>query len=182
VSYDGICRLTNETISNDPTTENGSVAYGLDPVGNRLSASSSLSGISSNSSSYNTDDELSTNTYDNNGNTTQSGVNSFTYDSENELTAMNVSAVTLLYDGDGNRAAKTVSGVTTHYLVDDLNPTGLPQVVDELVGGSVESTYTYGLARISENQFVSGAWTPSFYGQHSGGRLRKQARSGACGF
>jgi len=43
--------------------------------------------------------------------------------------------VTLLYDGDGNRVAKTVGSVTTRYLVDDLNPTGYPQVVDELVGG-----------------------------------------------
>jgi hypothetical protein len=35
-SYDGIYRLTNETISSDPTGKNGSVGYGLDPVGNRL--------------------------------------------------------------------------------------------------------------------------------------------------
>jgi hypothetical protein len=56
--------------------------------------------------------------------------------------------VTLLYDGDGNRVAKTVNGVTTRYLVDDLNPTGLPQVVDELVAGTVRRTYTYGLERI----------------------------------
>ena len=33
-------------------------------------------------------------------------------------------AVVLSYDGDGNRAAKTINGVTTRYLVDDLNPTG----------------------------------------------------------
>src|ERR1700740_1684059 len=30
-SYDGIYRLTNESISGDPSNVNGSVAYGLDP-------------------------------------------------------------------------------------------------------------------------------------------------------
>ena len=36
-NYDGIYRLTNETVSNDPNNNNGSVAYDLDPVGNRTS-------------------------------------------------------------------------------------------------------------------------------------------------
>jgi hypothetical protein len=44
---------------------------------------------------------------------------------------MNSGAVTIVYDGDGNRVAKTVGGVTTQYLVDDLNPTGYAQVVEE---------------------------------------------------
>ena len=37
-SYDGIYRLTIEQIANDPERNDGSVSYGLDPVGNRLSA------------------------------------------------------------------------------------------------------------------------------------------------
>ena len=41
-TYDGIYRLTNESISNDPSKNNGTVSYGLDPVGNCLSESSSL--------------------------------------------------------------------------------------------------------------------------------------------
>jgi len=114
---------------------------------------------------------------DNNGDTTHSGANSFSYDSENHLMAMNAGAVTLVYDGDGNRVAKTVGSVTTRYLVDDVNPTGLPQVVDELVGGAVTRQYTYGLDRISENQFVSGAWTPSFYGVDGGGSVRQLTNS-----
>ena len=56
-----------------------------------------------------------------------------------------VRAVTIVYDGDGNRVAETVGGVTTKYLVDTQNPTGYAQVVDELVGGgAVTRTYTYG--------------------------------------
>jgi RHS repeat-associated protein len=60
--------------------------------------------------------------------------------------------------------AKTANSVTTTYLVDDLNPTGYPQVMDEIVGGVVKREYTYGLQRISENQNPTGAWTPNFYG------------------
>jgi hypothetical protein len=36
--------------------------------------------------------------------------------------------------------------------------------MDKLVNGSVTRTYAYGLQRISENQLISGTWTPSFYG------------------
>jgi RHS repeat-associated protein len=147
-------------------------------VGNRKTIASTLSGVNSGGTfSYNTDDELSTDVYDNNGDTTHSGANSFSYDSENHLMGMNGGAVTLLYDGDGNRVAKTVGSVTTRYLVDDLNPTGYPQVVDELVGGAVTRQYTYGLDRISENQFVGGAWTPSFYGVDGGGSVRQLTNS-----
>jgi RHS repeat-associated protein len=177
-SYDGIYRLTNETITADPANKDGVVTYTLDSVGNRKTIASTLSGVNSGGTfSYNTDDELSTDVYDNNGDTTHSGANSFSYDSENHLMGMNAGAVTLLYDGDGNRVAKTVGGVTTRYLVDDLNPTGYPQVVDELVGGAVTRQYTFGLDRISENQFVSGAWTPSFYGIDGGGSVRQLTNS-----
>ena len=177
-SYDGIYRLTNETITADPANKDGVVSYTLDSVGNRKAIASKLSGVNSGGTfSYNTDDELSTDVYDNNGDTTHSGANSFSYDSENHLMGMNAGTVTLLYDGDGNRVAKTVGSVTTRYLVDDLNPTGLPQVVDELVGGAVTRQYTYGLDRISENQFVGGAWTPSFYGVDGGGSVRQLTNS-----
>jgi hypothetical protein len=69
----------------------------------------------------------------------------------------------MVYDGDGNRVAKTVGGVTTQYLVDELNPTGLPQVMDEVVkSGAAQRTYLYGLRRISQTQVAS--QTISFYG------------------
>ena len=63
----------------------------------------------------------------------------------------------MIYDGDGNRVAKTVNGVTTKYLVeDDVNPTGFPQVFEETVQRRRSSaTYTYGLQRISENQIMN---------------------------
>ena len=81
-------------------------------------------------------------------------------------------AVTLVYDGDGNRVAETVGGSTTKYLVDTLNPTGYAQVMDELVSGAVTRTYTYGLQRISENQKIGATQTASFYGYDGHGNVR----------
>jgi len=172
-TYDGIDRLTGETVTTDPVGKNGAVGYTLDPVGNRLSDLSSLAGVNSGSSNYDADDRLSSETYDQNGNVTASGSKSFAYNSQNQLVSINSDAVTMVYDGDGNRIAKTVSGVTTHYLVDDLNPTGYAQVFEELTGSAVSRQYTYGLQRISQRQVISSTWTPSFYVYDGGGSVRK---------
>ena len=67
-----------------PSKNNGSVSYGLDPVGNRLSEVSSLGGVSSGSWIFNADDELSSETYDADGNVTSTGGKAFSYDSQNE--------------------------------------------------------------------------------------------------
>jgi len=61
--------------------------------------------------------------------------------------------------------------VTTQYLVDELNPTGLPQVMDEVVkSGAAQRTYLYGLRRISQTQVASG--TTSYYGYDAHGDVR----------
>jgi RHS repeat-associated protein len=80
---------------------------------------------------------------------------------------------TLVYDGDGHRVAKTAAGKTTTYLIDDLNPTGYAQVVEEIVNGAPQRTYTYGSQRISQNQVVNGTWTASFYGYDGFGNVRQ---------
>lgn len=161
-TYDGIYRLANETITGGSV--NGAVSYSLDPVGNRLSQNSTLSGIGTASATFDANDRLSTEQYDNNGNTIQSGARTFAYDSDDQLKSMNGTAVTIVYNGDGDRVAKTVGGVTTQYLVDDLNPTGYAQVVEEATNGAVTRRYTYGLQRISQEQVTNGSWVPSFYG------------------
>lgn len=141
------------------------------------SQTSTLSGISAGSFTYDANDRLSTDIHDNNGNTLASGSSSFAYNFENRLKSMNGSAVTLQYDGDGNRVAKTASGVTTRYLVDDLSPTGYAQVTEEIVSGTVQRVYTYGNERISQKQLVSGTWTPRFYGYDGFGTVRLLADS-----
>ena len=173
-SYDGIYRLTNEAISLDPHSINGSVGYGLDPVGNRLSQGSTIPGIGTGSFTYDADDRLNTETYDANGNTLVTGARTFTYDFENRLQSMTEGTVTVTiqYDTDGNRVAKTVGAVTTRYLVDDLNPTGYAQVVEEVTGTTAQRIYTYGLQRISQTQQIANAWTPAFYGYDGAGTVR----------
>ena len=170
-SYDGINRLTSDAITGGSV--NGSVSYSLDPVGNRSSASSSLTGVSSGSWNFNADDELTSESYDANGNVVATSGNTFAYNSQNQLVSMNGGTVQIVYDGDGNRVAKSANGVVTRYLVDDLNPTGYAQVVEELSGGVVQRQYTYGLQRISEYQPISGTWTASFYGYDGGGNVRQ---------
>jgi hypothetical protein len=92
-TYDGIYRLTNETISLDPHSVNGSVGYGLDPVGNRQQQTSSIPGIASGSFTYDPDDRLSTETYDANGNTLTTGGKTFAYDFANRLKSMTAGSV-----------------------------------------------------------------------------------------
>ena len=176
-TYDGIYRLTNETISLAPSKNNGAMSYGLDPVGNRTSVSSGIPDLSPVSGSFNPDDELSSESYDQNGNVTASGGKIFGYDSQNQMASMTASGTTvsMTYDAFGNRVGKTVNGAVTRYLVeDDVNPTGYPQVLEELNGaGAVTRTYTYGLQRIDEEQILNGAWTPSYYGYDGGGNVRR---------
>jgi hypothetical protein len=58
----------------------------------------------------------------------------------------------VVYDGDGNRASKTGSSGTTQYLVDEVNPTGYAQVVDELQSGTVSRTLFLGLELIDQSR------------------------------
>jgi RHS repeat-associated protein len=78
----------------------------------------------------------------------------------------------MVYDGDGNRVSENIGGTMTKFLVDDLNPTGLPQMMDETVSGAVTRTYAYGVQRISEDQQINGTRTPSFYGYDGHGNVR----------
>ena len=152
--YDADYVLTSETITGDPppASNNGSETYTYDVVGNRKTLTSTVPALPGNQTfSYDSNDRLTTDTIDNNGNTTLSGGVSNTYDFENRMTA---------------------HGTTTKYLVDTLNPTQLPQVLDETVNGGVTRTYAYGLQRISENQLNGSTWTPSFYGYDGHANVR----------
>jgi RHS repeat-associated protein len=149
-TYDALYRLTSETISGAPVS--GAIGYQYDPVGNRLERTSTVGLVPAAMYSYDANDRLDADAYDSNGNTTASGARLYSYDFENRLASMNNGGVVIVYDGDGNRVAKTVGGVTTRYLVDDRNPTGYAQVLEEVAGGIVQRLYTYGLDLISQTQ------------------------------
>jgi len=157
-SYDTLYRLKNEIITGAGST--GAVAYAHDPVGNRTNRASTLSALTNQVFSYNTNDWLTIDTFDSAGNTRTNAGNPFFYDWANRLTnaVIGTTNVSIVYNGDGQRVKKTVvAGATTTitlYLVDSRNPSGYAQVMEELSvsGGSTNlaRAYTYGLDLISQ--------------------------------
>jgi RHS repeat-associated protein len=79
-------------------------------------------------------------TYDDNGNLTGDGVNTYTWDARDRLTGISGGvAATFAYDPVGRRTRKTISGQTTNYLYDGDN------LVQELSGGVVLANLLAGL-------------------------------------
>jgi RHS repeat-associated protein len=189
-TYDNLGRLKTEAVTGSiQDGKNGTVTYGYDNVGNRLTRSSSLSGVTNQAFGYDPNDRLTGDQYDNNGNTksapvsqpsvltSQQVLGTDDYDSENQLkqrTGTNGSNVTLVYDGDGNRVSEIVNGQVKSYLIDDRNPTGYAQVVEEIVNGSVNHTYTYGHDLISQDQMdaATNTWHATFYAYDGHGTVR----------
>ena len=166
-SYDKLWRLTNETIAG--SSANGSISYVYDNVGNRLSRSSSVSGIANQTQTYDNNDRLLADGWDPNGNTLSTNGSQYSYDSEDRLRSLNSSQAQYLYDGDGQLVSRTASGVTTTYLIDSENPTGYTQIAEERVSGAALKSHVYGLQRISIRQ--SGGLHYYGYDAHSGVRL-----------
>jgi RHS repeat-associated protein len=168
--YDDLYRLTSETISGAPT-QNGTIGYTYDSVGNRLQRNSTVPAVPATGLlAYDSNDRTSTDPYDQNGDLLSSGAGANVYDFENRL--VQAGGVTVVYDGDGNRVQERVAGTTTSYLVANQNLTGFAQVVDELQSGVVSRTYSYGMDLISERQNIGGAPTTSFYGFDGHGSVR----------
>jgi RHS repeat-associated protein len=169
--YDSLYRLTSEAVSADPAGANGTVSYTYDPAGNRVQRNSTLAAIPATGLlNYDANDRSVTDAYDDNGNLLSGGVGSNVYDFETRL--VQAGNVTIVYDGDGNRVAETVAGVTTNYLLADQNATGYAQVMEELQGGVVVRAYSYGLALTNERQTLGNTLTTSFYGYDGHGSVR----------
>jgi len=150
-TFDPLYRLKQEAFSGGTS---GTLSYSFDPAGNRTNrtVTGSLS-LTNQSFAFNTNDWLTSDSYDNNGNTIRSSGNVYEYDALNHPTNVNSGTVLIVYDGDGNRVKKTVGGTTTYYLLDDRNQSGYVQVLEEWTasGGStnLSRVYNYGLQLIS---------------------------------
>ena len=114
-AYDPLYRLTNETAI--ASSANGVLAYQYDPVGNRSNRTSSITGLANQTLAFTTNDWLTTDGYDSNGNTTNSASVAYQYDYANRLTNAGNGSVIVTYGADDNRLSKTVGGVTMLYLV-----------------------------------------------------------------
>ena len=169
-SYDALYRLTAETVTGAAQQANGTVGYIYDPVGNRTTRNSTLAAVAASGLiNYDANDRETSNVYDNNGNLTNNGQLNI-YDFEDRLVQRG--GVSIVYDGDGNRVAETVAGVTTSYLVDTNSLTGYAQVLEELQNSAVTRSYTYGLDLISQRQTIGGLTATSFYGYDGHGSVR----------
>jgi RHS repeat-associated protein len=161
-------RRENEKLGHPPN--NGQVSYTFDNVGNRLQRNSTLPAVPATGLlNYDANDRTAADPYDSDGNLLSSGAGTNVYDFENRL--VQAGGVSIVYDGDGNRVVETVAGVTTHYLVAELNPTGYAQVIEEHAGiGNLQRQYAWGLQLISARDFPSG--TSHYYGLDGHGSVR----------
>jgi RHS repeat-associated protein len=169
-AYDPLYRLTNEIIT---ASISGTVSYKYDGVGNRTNRTSSVAGITNQTFVFNSNDQPTNDLFDANGNTRTNSGNTFAYDVVNRMTNAVVSGtnIVMVYDGDGNRVRKVVGSTTNLYLVDDRNPTGYAQVLEEktVSGGTTNLVrlYTYGLDLISQKDTAT-----AFYGYDGTGNTR----------
>lgn len=164
-TYDTLYRLKSETIAG-AASANGSIAYSYDAVGNRLSRTSTMAGVPSTSTAYDANDRTVGDTWNDNGNMLTREGRTQSFDALDRLVSSSGTAgsVKVTYDGDGNRVAQDVGGVVTTYLVDDQNPTGYAQVVEERASGAVTKSYVYGLKPIAQKAKTGSTWTVGYYG------------------
>jgi YD repeat-containing protein len=143
-----VYRLTQESLFNSAGAGAGTIDYVYDLVGNRtdrtLAAAISPAPVDAINNQAgmrfdrldridnDTDPNTISTRYDASGNTINENgtATGDLYDAENRLIARG-STIKIKYDYAGNRVSKTVNGVTTWYLVDELNPTGYSQTLAE---------------------------------------------------
>jgi RHS repeat-associated protein len=109
----------------------GDVGYTYDLMGRRIGHSGTLAKqLTPSTAASATYDEANRLTnwdgtslgYDDNGNLTSLGSSSFAWNARNELASTSNGSSSFAYDVLGRRTSRTVSGVTTEYLHDGLNP------------------------------------------------------------
>ncbi len=189
-SYDDANRLVGEVIV-DPQFGDRTITYTHDAVGNRLSRSDSIEGTTT--YQYDANDRLVRSTlggvdtdytWDARGNLVQTSspdrMVDMTWNAENRLTGAIIDddgVVTTLgfaYDRNGLRVSRTVDGVETRFLIDELRP--IPQVAEEYrPGGGPRLPHVYADQLLSQ-----GLGTGRSY-HHSDGRGSIRSLTGGAG-
>lgn len=114
----------------------GDLSYQFDAAGRRVGMGGSLARMglpgAIASTGYNAANQLSTwagatHTYDLNGNLTNDGSKTYTWDSRNRLkTIAGAATASFSYDAMGRRSGKTIAAATTNFLYDGVNPVQEP--------------------------------------------------------
>ncbi len=154
-SVDNDSRITGLTYSAG-STQLGTLTYGYDADGRVTSKNGTLAAIALpaavSGNTFNADNGMSafngtTLIYDNNGNLTNDGTNTYSWDARNHLTAISGAvAASFTYDAFGRRVSKTIAGTSTQFLYDILNPVqeiqaGAPSA-NLLAGGRLDEYFT----------------------------------------
>ncbi|MFY9555547.1 MAG: RHS repeat-associated core domain-containing protein [Blastocatellia bacterium] len=185
-TYDAASRLTTQTLPNGVITEYGyddasrltrltykkggnvlgNLAYSYDSAGRRTIAGGSLAttGLPATlaTASYNSANHQigfggQTLTYDNNGNLTSDGVNTYTWNARDQLASISGSGLSasFQYDALGRRTSKTINGSMTSFLYDGVN------LIQEQAGGSpVANMLSGGIDQFFSRTDSSGTVSP----------------------
>ncbi len=178
-TYDATYKLLSESISGTVSINDAST-FTYDQVGNRLSLTTNIPGLSNQTFTYTDNDWLGGETMDANGNTVSSPLTlngTDLYDFEDKLvrrTKQDGPVIDLLYNADGDRVEKTITEpgqptLTDTYHVDRNNHTGYAQVVEEFTSEGL-ILYTYGHDLIAQTD--NGAETTSYYTYDGLGTVR----------
>lgn len=148
-SYDTANKLTGITYGSPSNTSVGTLAYGYDGAGRRISATGTLASdlLPSATTATSTFDLANRQTgfnghtlsYDDDGNLTGDGTNTYVWNARNQLAQIQQNGTTVAsfsYDATGRRIAKVIGGVTTDYLYDGANE------VQEIQGTTVNPILT----------------------------------------
>jgi len=148
--FDNANELTGLTYKNSSGTTLGTLVYGYDSAGRRISqtgswSSNQLPAATTTDYSYNADDQLTGGNglapiYDNEGQLLQDGTGStYNWNVRHQLTSIVHSGVTVAsfaYDGLGRRIRKTIAAATTGLLYDGINP------IEEVQGSTYNNLLT----------------------------------------
>ena len=144
--YDVASQLTGITYKLGTNTL-GNLTYGYDLAGRRTAVGGSYARTNvppaAPTASYNLNNQLTnwngaTLTYDNNGNLTNDGTNTYMWNARNQLVTISGSVnANFQYDAFGRRVSKTING-TTQFLYDGVNP------VQEISGTSASANLLTG--------------------------------------
>jgi RHS repeat-associated protein len=160
-AYDDASRLTSLTYKKSGNTL-GNLTYVYDAAGRRTKIGGTLAttGLPQavTSTNYNSGNQQTgfggqTLSYDNNGNLTSDGTNTYTWNARNQLSSMSGPGLTasFQYDALGRRNGKTINSATTSFLYDGLN------VVQEQSGGTASAnTLTGGVDQLFTRTDSSG--------------------------
>jgi RHS repeat-associated protein len=172
-AYDNLYRLTSVTYPGPSTT-----SYAFDAFGNRTSLTD---GSGATNYAYDNADRITSvtppspapvvnYTWDNNGDLTNRGSDSFAWDYEDRMTSatVNSTTTTFAYRGDGLRNSRTTGGVTTTFTWDIAG--GLPVVLDD------GNQYVYGAGLAS---MVTGTGTYYYLPDGLGSTMAVVDTSGA---